>query len=288
MQRPHQALPSLTLTRFRHGATWLAILAFLSFNPTVPLHSATAVSASSSASRIVILIGEDEYLTWETLPAFAELELHTRGHQVQVVHQDPANIHLFPDLIQALANADLLFLSVRRRGLPKAQLDAIRAHLTAGKPLVAIRTSSHAFAPRGADREALATDPHRAEWTAFDPEVLGGNYSGHFGSGVTTTIRPVPEAAGHPILAGLDLGAFQSVASLYRTSPLAQGTTTLLIGQIPGDRVEPVAWTYHYGPNQAPVFYTSLGHPEDFANPTFRQLLVNGITWALTPAKETR
>jgi hypothetical protein len=285
MRSPHQTFQSPT--RFRPGFIGLAFLLVLSVSVTIAVRAQTNLS-TSSVSTIVILVGEDEYLTWETLPAFAELELRSRGHRVHVVHQDPADIHRFPNLVDALTQADLLFLSVRRRALPKVQLDAIRTYLNAGKPLVAIRTSSHAFALRGADKEALASDPDRAEWPTFDPEVLGGNYSGHFGSGPTTTIRPTPEAVDHPILAGLDLRSFQSVASLYRTRPLAPGTTLLLLGQIPGDRVEPVAWTYRYGPHQAPVFYTSLGHPEDFKNPSFRRLLVNAVTWALAPDSAER
>jgi rhodanese-related sulfurtransferase len=49
-----------------------------------------------------------------------------------------------------------------------------------------------------------------------------------------------------------------------------------------------VAWTHRYKGGR--VFYTSLGHPKDFANPAFRQLLVNAIFWALdrpqSPAKQ--
>ena len=29
------------------------------------------------------------------------------------------------------------------------------------------------------------------------------------------------------------------------------------------------------------MFYTSLGHWDDFENPAFRKLLVNGLFWAL-------
>jgi type 1 glutamine amidotransferase len=275
--RSQPACPDARLRR-----TFAAILILLL---QVSLHAARPETSASTAPNLVIVIGEDEYLTWETLPVFADTHLRPRPYHVQIVHQDPADKHQFPDLVQAVARADLLLLSIRRRALPKDQLNAIRQHLHAGKPLVAIRTSSHAFEVRGADRDALATDPNRTEWTRFDPEVLGGNYSGHFGSGVTTVIRPAPDAAGHPILAGLDLRNFESVASLYRTQPLAEGTALLLIGEIPGDRIEPIAWTHHYGPNQARVFYTSLGHAEDFRNPTFRQLLLNGIAWALGPAR---
>ncbi|MCP5519905.1 MAG: ThuA domain-containing protein, partial [Verrucomicrobiales bacterium] len=44
---------------------------------------------------------------------------------------------------------------------------------------------------------------------------------------------------------------------------------------------EPVAWTRLYGPKQARVFYTSLGHPDDFKEAGFRRLLLNGVLWAM-------
>ena len=54
-----------------------------------------------------------------------------------------------------------------------------------------------------------------------------------------------------------------------------------MIGTIPGQEPEPVAWTNLAGPKQARVFFTSLGHIDDFQNPAFRKLLVNGLFWAL-------
>jgi type 1 glutamine amidotransferase len=238
-------------------------------------------------ARLVILIGEDEYQTWETLPTFAASELRPPTYDVRLVHEDPSDKHLFPDLIEALRDADLLVVSVRRRALPREQLDAIRTHLNTGKPLIGLRTASHAFAVRGADRQVLIDHPERAEWAAFDAEVLGGNYTGHHGAGPVTVVRPVPAAARHPVLAGLPVTAdpderlFESVASLYRASPLAATATPLLTGKISGQPAEPVAWTHSYGPQMARVFYTSLGHAQDFENPLFRRLLLNAIAWAL-------
>jgi type 1 glutamine amidotransferase len=236
---------------------------------------------ASTGQHVVLMIGEDEYKTWETLPAFAEQELIPRGYLVRVIHQDPADKHGFPGLIEALKDADLLVISVRRRSPPAEQLAAIRRHLESGKPLIGIRTASHAFAVRGEDRDALAMHPERAEWVEFDREVLGGNYSGHHGAGPVTHILPAPEAQGHPILKGVAVGGWTSIASLYKTGPLASDTQMLLLGSIPGQRREAVAWTRVYGPHRARVFYTSLGHESDFADASFRRLLVNGVEWVL-------
>src|SRR6185503_15951280 len=123
---------------------------------------------------VVFLIGEDEYKTWETLPAFATSDLAWRGLQVSTFLEDKQNPGNFPGLSEALREADLLVVSTRRRALRKDQLEAVRAHLNAGKPLVGLRTASHAFAPRQDNTLAQAD---LASWTGFDGEVLGGHYT---------------------------------------------------------------------------------------------------------------
>ncbi len=230
-----------------------------------------------------MLIGEDEYKTWETLPAFAKENVAWRGLRVSVIQQDSANKHRFPGLTDALRDADVLLVSLRRRALSKEELAAVRAHLGAGKPLVGIRTASHGFAPRPEDRS------EGEAWMTFDPEVLGGNYAGHHGHGPKTTIRSAPGAESHDLLTGVNLNALIGNGSLYRVSPLKEAAQPLLIGSIEGKPAEPVAWTHTYGAKQARVFYTSLGHPDDFADANFRRLLLNAIQWSLgqpVPPKE--
>lgn len=225
--------------------------------------------------NVVFLIGEDEYKTWETLPAFASSEVAWRGLNVAVIQQDAQDKNTFPGFIEAMRNADLLLVSVRRRSLPKEQLDVVRAHLNAGKPLIGIRTASHAFAPRAED--AKKGDA----WPTFDPDVLGGNYVGHYGNGPKTTVTASPGMEGSALLQGVDISRFVSNGSLYRVSPLKPEAKSLLIGAIDGKPPEPVAWTRVHGPGKAPIFYTSLGHPDDFGNPAFRRLLLNAILQAV-------
>jgi type 1 glutamine amidotransferase len=232
----------------------------------------------AEAARIVFMIGEDEYHTWETLPELAEKELKPKGHTVTIITADPANKHNFTGLVEALRDADLLFLSVRRRTPLKEQLDAVRAHLQAGKGLVGIRTASHAFALRPKDK---LEDPKLANWQEFDPEVLGGHYTNHHGNGPVTTVSQALAVENHPILKGVVVSKLVSKGSLYKVSPLVKEAKPLLIGTIPNQPPEAVAWTHAYGPKQARVFYTSLGHPDDFQNPEFRKLLANGVEWAL-------
>jgi len=241
-------------------------------------------AAEAKGTRVVFMIGEDEYKTWETLPEFARMELEPKGFRVSVIQASTQDKNNFPGLVQALHDADLLFISLRRRTPPKEQLDAVRAHLNAGRPLCGIRTACHAFAPAPTDKQALATNPKLADWPAFDPEVLGGHYTGHHGAGPKVALHIAPGASENPILQGVDLSKLEGNGSLYKVSPLSGTASLLLTGTIPDKPSEPVAWTRLYGPKQARIFYTSLGHPDDFRNPEFRRLLLNGIRWACDQA----
>ncbi len=247
------------------------------FSVCLLLASLTLLRAVEPA-RIVFMIGEDEYRTWETLPEFAEKDLRPLGYRITVVQADAADKNNFPGLTLALRDADLLFVSVRRRTPPPEQLDAIRAHLAAGKPLIGIRTASHAFALRDKDK---LENPNRAVWQDFDPEVLGGSYSNHYKGNQTARISLAPGAESHPILRGISATRLAGHGSLYKVSPLGEGTKPLLIGAIVGEAPDPVAWTRLYGPKSARIFYTSLGHPDDFPNADFRRLLLNSIAWTL-------
>jgi type 1 glutamine amidotransferase len=233
--------------------------------------------AAAAPAKIVFMIGEDEYHTWETLPDFAEKDLKHKGYTFSIVNQDATDKNQFPGIVAALKDAHLLFLSVRRRTPPQDQLDAVRAYLAAGKPMVGIRTACHAFALRPTDKLA---DPKLAAWQTFDPEIIGGNYTGHHGKD-KVAVALVPGAEANPILKGVAVDQLLGNGGLYKVSPLNPSCTPLLTGTIPNEPSEPIAWTHLQGEKQGRVFYTSLGHPDDFKNPEFRKFLVNAVVWAL-------
>ena len=218
--------------------------------------------------RAVFLVAEKIYNTRSTLPVLAKRLFEDRlGFQTTVLHAADG-IHEIKGMAEAVSKADLVVVSVRRRALPKKDLDALKAHLAAGKPLIGLRTASHAFDARGSGPKG------HAEWPEFDAKVLGGHYHNHHASGPTTKITA--RRIAHPILTGIDK-TFTSKGSLYMTSPLAKGTTELLSGSIPGKKAEPIAWTNQFG--KARIFYTSLGHADDFKQPAFWQLMENAVRW---------
>ena len=220
----------------------------------------TALAADSKRPPTIVLIsGEYEYESAQTLPAFKQhLETHYGFNCIYLERTKGEDI---PGLT-ALEKADLVVVLIRRMTLPEEQLDRFKKYLDSGKPLIGLRTASHAF----------------ENWKDFDREVLGGNYHNHYGNDLVATIKVRAEAADHPILKGV-ANEFGSGGSLYLNAPLPDSSTVLLTGSVMNQPPEPVAWIHSY--KGARVFYTSLGHPKDFENPSFKRLLVNAIFWTL-------
>jgi len=132
----------------------------------------------------------------------------------------------------------------------------IRAHWEKGKPIVGVRTASHAF--------------QKADNEIFDRQVMGGNYQGHFSDERVKVTHLVKD---HPVLRGVKV--FPS-GKLYKAGPLAKGATVLQQGDIGTDK-QNVSWVNTWKGGR--TFYTSLGIPEDFENKDFKQMLVNAIYW---------
>ena len=233
-------------------------------------------SPVASAERVVFIIAEDEYNAAATLPEFAtELE-DVYGLECDIVHGGDNNI---PGM-KALENADLAVIYVRRQVLPPAQMKQLRDYVASGKPVVGLRTASHAFCLNQERPPAGLT-----EWPEFDRDVLGGNYHMHHGNkgkdDPFTYVWAKEGMESHAILAGVPTDEFRVPSWLYKTSPLAKTATVLMMGRV-GDRkpFEPVTWT-NINTSGGRVFYTSLGHPGEFKMRVFRRLLTNGIFWAL-------
>jgi len=233
---------------------------------------------NDTRSVIAFISAEGEYRANQRLPEFAHDLLLTKNVNCEFALGKPVmrgeGRHNIENL-QILNDADLAVFFVRRRALEPRKLGLIRDYVTGGKPVIGIRTASHAFDVRD-DTSALLAD-----WPEFDEEVLGGNYQGHYGrieEGAKVSI--VPGMENHPLLKGVDPEGFISLSSLYRNRPLRSAQTqVLLLGTIPGQLPEPVLWlnTNNYGK----VISNALGHPEDWANENFQNIMKNSIDYFL-------
>lgn len=218
----------------------------------------TAAALAATPLKVHIISGSKEYQSEPSLRAFAE-HLAQRGVVCTASWGQDGGTTL-PNL-EALAAADVMLVFARRMKLPEEQMKLVRAHWAAGKPIVGIRTASHAWGDK--------TNPDNA---LFDRQVLGGHYQGHYGD-EPVQVTVAPDQAAHPILAGVK--PFTS-RKLYKAGPLAPGATPLQLGDN-GKGRHVVTLVHEY--NGGRIFYTSLGVPEDFADENFRRLLVNAIHW---------
>ncbi len=219
--------------------------------------TADSPSHADKPLRICMLSGSLEYKSDRTLGWYKSyLEKH---YPVKITMLKRVAKDKMPGL-EALEDCDVVIVFVRRMTIDGKDLELIRKRLTSGVPIVGIRTASHAF----------------QNWLEFDRIVLGGNYKNHYGHKDKTKVSIVPEAKDHPILTGFK--PFITPGTLYRNTGLKKDTTVLLRGSIP-EHTEPIAWTrVHKGGR---VFYTSLGHVEDFKNVSFVRLITNGLYWVV-------
>ncbi len=230
--------------------------------------------ANDDRKTLLMIIAEDEYKTEATLPQFARVHLG-QHYRVEYALGSETERNIIVNL-EAVERADAILISVRRRALPKEDLQRIRDFVAAGKPVIGIRTASHAFALRKEDPPA-----GHDVWPTFDQDVWGGAYDGHFGNTLQTTVKLLePEALPFRIE---DLSGIVPGGSLYKNVPIAPGTIALLEGTVPEQSPHPLAWTF-VRRDGGRSFYTSLGHEAEFEQPAFCALLLRGIAWATDTA----
>lgn len=245
---------------------WCPTIASTDFTGKPPV-----VFKEDNRPHIVTVINESEYKPTDTIPLFAESLVNNHGYRMTNIVARPGEG--FVGLEDALKTASVLLIAPRREALTKSQLAALQAYVAAGKPVIGLRTASHAFGAKGKLEGDLIA------WNDIDKEFFGGDYQGHYEEGSAIQVA----APDHPILAGLDVKSWKSSGSLYKNPAIDESCTVVLTGERLGDQKDsqPVAWVREVGDKKAKVFYTSLGHPDDFEQPQFQRLLTNAVKWAV-------
>ena len=139
---------------------------------------------------------------------------------------------------------------------------AVRWYWEQGRPVVAIGFGGH-DAPG---------------WRVMVRDVFGAEIGPSQVRSQRVLVRPAASALGHPVLQGV--APLISSAGLRFVATPSEATVPLLIGTS-DDHTEPVAWIRACPGGQS--FLTSLGHPADFREPSFRRLLVNAVLAAARP-----
>jgi type 1 glutamine amidotransferase len=189
-----------------------------------------------------------------------------------------------------------MILFTRWRNLPDSQMKHIVDYVESGRPIVAMRTATHAFDLKSSPTYARYSWNSK-EWDGgFGRQVLGETWVAHHGRHAVQSTRGVivKGREQHPILRGIPDGAIWVPTDVYKVRlPLPEGSEALVLGQVlqgmkesdapvegaPNDPMMPVAWTRTY--RGARVFTTTMGSAQDLLNEGFRRLLVNACYWAI-------
>ena len=260
--------------------------------------------------HVVLVAGDEEYRSEEALPQLGRILAQHHGFRCTVLFaQDPKTGLIDPDKrdhipgLEALDSADMLVLFTRFRQLPDEDMRHIVEYVESGKPVLGIRTATHAFAYDKDSKSPYARwSWDSTEWPGgFGKQVLGETWVSHHGKHGSQSSRGVlnKAAADHPILRGIKDGDIWGPTDVYGVRlPLPGDSKPLVMGQVlegmrPDDKpvagkqndpMMPLAWTKSYtgtAGKAARVFTTTMGSSQDFASEGFRRLVVNASYWAL-------
>ena len=265
--------------------------------------------------HIVFLTGDEEYRSEEAGPMLAKILAVRHGFKCTVLFAinpqtgeiDPITKDNIPGM-EALDSADLCVMNLRFRALPDAQMKHFVDYVNAGKPIIALRTSTHAFAyPKDSTSAYAKFTWNNKDWPGgFGQQVLGETWVNHHGHHGFESTRGVlaPEFKDHPLLRGA--GDIWGPTDVYGIAHLPADAKVLVRGQVltgmsptdppvegkqkPADKVEknnpmmPLVWIRDHK-NEAgktnKILTTTMGAAVDIESDGLRRLIVNGCYWAV-------
>jgi type 1 glutamine amidotransferase len=267
-------------------------------------------TGAGHGKHIVLIAGDDEYHSEEMLPQLAKILATRQGFTSTVLFSvnpetgtiDPHEQHNIPGL-ESLRDADLLILLTRFRDLPDEQMKYVVDYVESGRPIIGIRTATHAFALKTSHTyERYSWDSKVPGWEGgFGRRILGETWIAHHGHHGKQSTRGifVEGEANNPILRGINSKQIWVPTDVYEVRlPQPPACRPLILGEVlsgmqPGDQpvsgeqnnpMRPVAWTTSYAGasgKKSRVFVTTMGDADDLENESFRRLLVNATYWAV-------
>jgi nicotinamidase-related amidase len=227
--------------------------------------------AADKRPHVAIVVAEEGYNTAQTLPDFANRYLG--DFRVSYVFGSATEPNSIPGL-EVLDEADAVILSVRRKVLKPEQMAIVKRFVAAKKPVIGIRTTSHAFSLR----PDVKTPEGYEAWPTFDVDVLGMKYLGHSDSkspaeihriNSVFTVKNIVYTMPRQIKREGGLYLFESLPAQDRK------VTVNWIGEQDGKK-QPVAWSFVRA-DGGTSYYTSLGEASDVDDEKFVRLLASGV-----------
>jgi type 1 glutamine amidotransferase len=273
--------------------------------------------------QIVLISGDEEYRSEEGLPQLGKILAVHHGFKCRVVFSvdadgtiNPNNQKNIPGL-EALQTADLMIIATRFRKPSDEQMKHIDDYLKTGKPVIGMRTATHAFQFGGNSSWAHYGNGYggpKKEWKGgFGRFVLGEKWISHHGGhkNESTLGLLAPGAKDHPIVRGIKDGDVWGPTDVYGVRlPLPGDSKPIILGQVTkrkGPRAKgafygmkptddeatagkknnpmmPVGWTKSYqvpGGKKGRVFNTTMGSSTDLVSEGSRRMLVNSVYWCV-------
>jgi hypothetical protein len=254
--------------------------------------------------HVVFVTGDEEYRSEESMPQLAKVLAAHHGFKCTVLFAvnkqdgtiDPTTVDNIPGL-EALASADLLVIFTRFRELPDEQMKPIVDYINSGKPILGLRTATHAFAYKTHKDSPYAKYSWDSKEFAggFGRQVLGETWIDHYGVHQKESTRGLvaPGRENDPIVKGAE--DVWGPSDVYAITTLTGDARPLILGQVlkgmdpkdppnPDKKPVPVAWTKSWtgsAGKAARVFATTMGHAGDLKSEGFRRLLVNAAYWCM-------
>ncbi len=263
---------------------------------------------TASTKHIVLISGDEEYRSEESLPMLAKILSKHHNFQTTVLFAiNPETGDIDPNFqqnipgLEALKTADLLIMATRFRGLPDDQMKHIDDYLKSGKPLIGLRTATHSFRFEGTSSPyaKYSFDSKIPGWEGgFGKKILGETWINHHGihgkEGTRGLIDGLAERKENPLLRGVK--DIWGPTDVYGITAIPAGADVMIWGASTSGMTSdapvnweksiiPVAWTknYTYGPgaNEGRVFTTTMGAATDLVSADLRRLIVNAVYWTM-------
>lgn len=287
----------------------VAMLTSAAFSQAQPIQQWVTYEGKEGPGKgkhIVFISAEEEYRSEESLPMMAKILSQRHGFTCTVLFAiDPRTGTIDPNTqtnipgMEHLQTADLLFMCMRFRELPDDQMKYFEEYLQSGKPIVALRTSTHAFLYSRDKENKYARYSYNSkikDWeSGFGKKVLGETWVSHHGAHGSEGTRGLINGllANHPILKGVK--DIWGPTDVYTVTGLNANSDILLLGQLSlgmtaeaplsyAKSVMPVAWTTFYKNDfgtTARIFATTMGASIDLLSEDLRRMLINASYWAL-------
>lgn len=259
--------------------------------------------------NIVLISGDEEYRTEESMPMLARILSVHHGFDCTVVFSmSPDGQYIDPNNgkslegIEALKFADLMIIGTRFRKPNDDTMKYIDDYVQSGKPIIGLRTATHAFNGIKGKYAHYNNGYGGEHWKGgFGREILGEKWISHHG-------RHKKQATGgvivesqreHPILRGVKASDVWGPSDVYGVRlPLPGDSEPLVLGAVlegmevgdkpadspKNDPMMPVVWTKTYTSDQGKtgrVVNTTMGASTDFILPGLRRIIVNSVFWTL-------